>query len=63
MKVISVYEKTHRLNKQIRVLREETQNFNAEKEEQDRTALRTEIVEVIAILDIKYPKIGRNFGG
>ena len=63
MKVISVYDKTHRLNEQIRVLREETQNFNAEKAEQDRTALRTEIIELIAMLDIKYPKIGRNFRG
>lgn len=61
MKVITVYDKTHDLNEQIRILREETQNFNPEKAKQDRGALRTKIIELITVLDAKYPKIDKNF--
>ena len=62
MRVIAVYDKTHRLNGQIRPLREDAQNFNPEKASQDGAALRADIVELITVLDTRFPRIGSNFG-
>jgi len=62
MKVIAVYDKTHRLNGQIRLLREEAESFDPEKASRDGAALRADIVELVTVLDAKFPRIGRNFG-
>jgi hypothetical protein len=60
MKVIAVYEKTHRLNEQIRVLREDGK-FDPDRATQDAADLGASIAELIAVLDTKYPRIGKNF--
>jgi hypothetical protein len=61
VRVVAAYSKTHRLNEHIRVLKEEYEKFDAEETERDRAALRTELLELIRVLDTKYPKIGKNF--
>ena len=65
LKVITVYDLLHRLNGQIRVLRESQDNgsseFDKKKAEADRQVLRREIVELVALFDAKYPEIAKNF--
>jgi len=61
LKVISIYAKVHRLNEHIRILREDTHNFNVERAEKNKSDLITEITKLIELFDTKYPRIGRNF--
>lgn len=61
MKVIAVYDKLHRLNEQIHVLKKSSQNTPTDKIAQDRTALEAIIIELIRVLDEKYQNIGKNY--
>jgi hypothetical protein len=64
LKVITTYNQLHRLNEQIRILKETEKgkkNFDAKKAEANRERLRDSIIGLIALLDATYPKIGKNF--
>jgi hypothetical protein len=65
MKVIRVYDQLHRLNERIRILRETQQEVNGSfdniEAEDHKIQLRESIKELIALLDVDYPKIGKNF--
>ena len=59
--VVSLYDKVHGLNEHIRILREDTPNFNVERAEKNKRDLMTEITKLSELFDTKYPTIGRNF--
>jgi len=62
--VITTYNQLHRLNEQIRVLKETKQReikFNARKAMVDRELLRGSISSLIVQMDASYPEIGKNF--
>ncbi len=65
MKVIRAYDQLHRLNDRIRILKETQQEVNGSfdniEAEDYRTQLRESIKELIALFDVYYPKIGKNF--
>ena len=65
MKVIRAYDQLHRLNERIRILKETQQEVNGSfdniEAEDYRTQLRESIKELIALFDVYYPKIGKNF--
>ncbi len=65
IKVIRVYDQLHRLNERIRILKETQQevnrSFNNIEAEGHKTQLRESIKELITLLDVDYPKIGKNF--
>jgi hypothetical protein len=65
LRVIRVYDGLHRLNEQIRVLKE-SQNDAAVigarmRAQVDKESLRREIEELIRMFDSAYPEIARNF--
>jgi uncharacterized protein (DUF3084 family) len=65
MKVIGAYDQLHRLNERIHILRETQQEVNGSfdniEAEDHKIQLRESIKELIALLDVDYPKIGKNF--
>ena len=61
MKVIFTYEKIHLLNEQIHASKGEGIRFNLEKAEKAKVEVHNKIMELINLLDLKYPKIGKNF--
>jgi hypothetical protein len=64
LKVITTYNQLHRLNEQIRVLKETEkgeEKFDAKKAEATREHLRDSITSLIALMDATYPEIGKNF--
>jgi hypothetical protein len=65
LKVIAVYDELHTLNGHIRVLRE-SQDDDPESEVQRRAeavreALGNHINELIQLIDVTFPEIGKNF--
>jgi len=65
MKVIGVYDQLYRLNERIRILKETHQEVNGSfdniEAEDHKTQLRESIKELIALFDVNFPKIGKNF--
>ena len=61
IKVIFTYEKLHSLNEQVHNMREKPDKFNPEKAKQGKAETRSEFINLIRLLDIHYPKIGKNF--
>lgn len=64
LKVITTYNQLHKLNEEIRVLKEPEKGenkFDANKAKAVREHLRESITSLIALMDATYPKIGRNF--
>ena len=66
--VITTYDQLHKLNEQIRALKEfeprtkgGAEKFDAKKADADRTRLRESIKGLIALMDATYPEIGKNF--
>lgn len=59
-KVIEVYDQLHRLNEQIRRLKD-NKNFDKELAEAYRKKLIVSIKELIKLFDTKFPKIGKHF--
>ena len=65
MKVIKVYDQLHGLNEHIRVLKEKIHEPNKSATDSDAEGLKTELGDsirtLISLLDVQYPKIGKNF--
>ncbi len=62
--VISTYNQLHKLNEQIRILKETEmgeENFDRSKANEIRSELRDSIVDLIVRMDKAYPEIGKNF--
>lgn len=60
-KVIATYEKIHLLNGQIRLSRDVPMEFSLEKAQNAQAQAQNRITELIGLLDIQYPKIGKNY--
>jgi len=60
LKVIEVYNQLHRLNEQLRRLKE-NKNVDNKPAETYREELMVSIKELIKLLDTFYPEIGKNF--
>ena len=64
-RVITTYDELHRLNQQIRLLKDTSgaaEEFDLNKAEADCKRLRESIVGLMALMDATYPEIGKNFG-
>lgn len=61
MKVITTYEKIHLLNEQIHILISETESLNLEKLQKAKVEAHNEIGNLIKLLDVQCPRIGKNF--
>lgn len=62
LKVIEVYDQLHRLNEQIRRLKDD-KNVDKKLVYNYRKELMVSMEELIKLLDIFYPEIGKNFRG
>lgn len=60
-RVITTYEKIHLLNEQIHLSRDVPKEFNIKNAQKAKVLAKSKITELIELLDIQYPKIGKNF--
>lgn len=59
-KLTSIYNRVFHVNGQIGALRENGEHFNSDKVEEIMAALGDAINELIGLLDINYPELGKN---
>lgn len=65
MKIIYIYDELHKLNEQIRVLKTSSDQYELKATKEKavfiRDNLKSNLQELIDIIDRNYPKIGKNF--